>query len=130
MKLSVLSLKSLSMIPPLIHHYIKIYSSAMVSPIDTILRSSEYKEMADQDEAAVLRHHIAQLDDKLCQIRAASTPAAAAVHDGNELSSDLAAHLYDQGDTSVLSRVLQEFCKCIKYLQKPSLLKSASDYSI
>ncbi|EER36353.1 conserved hypothetical protein, partial [Histoplasma capsulatum H143] len=75
-------------------------------------------------------NHIAQLDDELCQIRAASTSAAAAVHDGNELSSDLAAHLCDQGDTSTLSRVLQEFCECIKYLQKPSLLKSASDYSI
>ncbi|KAG5287998.1 repeat set, removed [Histoplasma ohiense] len=84
--------------------------------------------MADQDEAAVLRHHIAQLDDELHQMRAASTPADA--HDGNELSPDLAAHLRDQGDTPALSRVLQEFRERVKFIQKPGFLKSASNYPI
>ncbi|KAG5303451.1 hypothetical protein I7I50_10218 [Histoplasma capsulatum G186AR] len=91
-------------------------------------QAPEHKEMADQDEAAVLRHHIAQLDDELHQMRAASTPAAA--HDGNELSPDLAAHLCDQDDTPTLSRVLQKFQKHIKFIQKPGFLKSASDYPI
>ncbi|EER36718.1 conserved hypothetical protein [Histoplasma capsulatum H143] len=84
--------------------------------------------MADQDEAAVLRHCIAQLDDELHQMRAASTPAA--VHDSNELSPDLAAHLCDQGDTPALSRVLQEFRERVKFIQNPGFLKSASDYPI
>ncbi|KAG5305345.1 hypothetical protein I7I50_05710 [Histoplasma capsulatum G186AR] len=93
-------------------------------------QAPEREEMADQDEAAVLRHRIAQLDDELRQMRAASTPATAAAQDGNELSPDLAAHLRDQGDTPALSRVLQEFRERVKYLQKPGLLKSASDYPI
>ncbi|QSS66979.1 hypothetical protein I7I51_03191 [Histoplasma capsulatum] len=91
----------------------------------------EREEMADQDEAAVLRHRIAQLDDELRQMRAASTPAAAAAaHDGSELSPDLAAHLRDQGDTPALSRVLQEFWERVKFIQKPAFLKSASNYPI
>ncbi|OAT02362.1 uncharacterized protein BDCG_17501 [Blastomyces dermatitidis ER-3] len=52
------------------------------------------------------------------------------VNDDNNLSSDLAAYLQNHEDISVLSRVLQEFCECVKYLQKPGLLKSTSDYLI
>ncbi|OAT09890.1 hypothetical protein BDBG_17285 [Blastomyces gilchristii SLH14081] len=83
------------------------------------------------DEAAALRRHIAQMNEELHQMRASSNPTATAtVNDGNDLSPDLAAYLQNQGDTPALSRVLQEFREHIKYLQKPGLLKSTSDYSI
>ncbi|OAT11730.1 hypothetical protein BDBG_17563 [Blastomyces gilchristii SLH14081] len=59
-----------------------------------------------------------------------STPATTTVNDGNDLSPDLAEYLQNQGDTPALSRVLQEFRERVKYLQKPGLLKSTSDYPI
>ncbi|OAS99961.1 uncharacterized protein BDCG_16400 [Blastomyces dermatitidis ER-3] len=59
-----------------------------------------------------------------------STPATTTVNDDNDLSPDLAEYLQNQGDISALSRVLQEFRECVKYLQKSGLLKSTSDYLI
>ncbi|OJD10661.1 hypothetical protein ACJ73_09731 [Blastomyces percursus] len=68
------------------------------------------REMADQDEATAWRQPTATAND--------------------DLSPDLASYLRNQGDTSALSRVLTEFRARVKYLQKPHLLKSASDYPI
>ncbi|EQL28225.1 hypothetical protein BDFG_09013 [Blastomyces dermatitidis ATCC 26199] len=83
------------------------------------------------DEAAVLRRHIAQMDEELHQIRASSnSTATATVNDDNDLSSDLAAYLQNHENIPALSRVLQEFHERVKYLQKPGLLKSTSDYLI
>ncbi|EGE81042.2 uncharacterized protein BDCG_17063 [Blastomyces dermatitidis ER-3] len=83
------------------------------------------------DEAAVLRRRIAQMNEELHQIRASSNPTATATaNDDNDLSSDLAAYLQNHEDIPALSRVLQEFRERVKYLQKPGLLKSTSDYPI
>ncbi|OAT12863.1 hypothetical protein BDBG_17709 [Blastomyces gilchristii SLH14081] len=83
------------------------------------------------DEAAALRRCIAQMDEELCQMRASSnSTATATVNDGNDLSPDLTAYLQNQGNIPALSRVLQEFRERVKYLQKPGLLKSTSDYPI